>query len=67
MKHTELVIGKEGDDPRAELVCVSKKSSRERSDVVLPKAWPNSVAEQHSVRDFLTPFVYSILTDSILA
>ena len=36
-------------------------------DYQLPGAWPNSVAEQHSVRDFLTPFMHSILIDSAVA
>ena len=34
---------------------------------VLPRRWPNRLAEQVASADFLTPFVYSILTDSALA
>ena len=34
---------------------------------VLPDAWPNRLAEQVASADFLTPFLYSILTDSTLA
>ena len=34
---------------------------------VLPRAWPNRLAEQVSAADFLTPFLYSILTISTVA
>ena len=34
---------------------------------VLPDAWPIRLAEQVASADFLTPFLYSILTDSTLA